>query len=179
MSELYHYGVSKKDGAKVGSGRYPLGSGEDPYQHADDLINEVERKRKEGFTYTDPKDGKTYTGDTAIAKSMGMSTSKFRPMMQAAIHARRKLDVEKTKALRAEGKSLNQIAEIMGYANDSSVRSLLNEDSERRMNAAETAYRFIKDQIDTKGMVEVGKGVNRELNISEAKMDEALYMLQI
>ena len=179
MSELYHYGVSKKDGAKVGSGRYPLGSGEDPYQHADDLINEVERKRKEGFTYTDPKDGKTYTGDTAIAKSMGMSTSKFRPMMQAAIHARRKLDVEKAKALRAEGKSLNQIAEIMGYANDSSVRSLLNEDSERRMNAAETAYRFIKEQIDTKGMVEVGKGVNRELNISEAKMDEALYMLQL
>ena len=27
MSELYHYGRSKKDGAPVGSGRYPLGSG--------------------------------------------------------------------------------------------------------------------------------------------------------
>lgn len=27
MSELYHYGRSKRDGAKVGSGRYPLGSG--------------------------------------------------------------------------------------------------------------------------------------------------------
>ena len=26
--ELYHFGRSKKDGAKVGSGRYPLGSGE-------------------------------------------------------------------------------------------------------------------------------------------------------
>lgn len=26
MSELYHYGRSKRDGAKVGSGRYPLGS---------------------------------------------------------------------------------------------------------------------------------------------------------
>lgn len=25
--ELYHFGRSKKDGAKVGSGRYPLGSG--------------------------------------------------------------------------------------------------------------------------------------------------------
>lgn len=29
---LIHVGRSKKDGAKVGSGRYPLGSGERPYQ---------------------------------------------------------------------------------------------------------------------------------------------------
>lgn len=28
--ELYHFGRSKRDGAKVGSGRYPLGSGERP-----------------------------------------------------------------------------------------------------------------------------------------------------
>jgi hypothetical protein len=33
MGSLYHYGVSKRDGAKVGSGRYPLGSGENPFRH--------------------------------------------------------------------------------------------------------------------------------------------------
>lgn len=32
-SELFHYGRSKADGAKRGSGRYPLGSGERPHQH--------------------------------------------------------------------------------------------------------------------------------------------------
>lgn len=32
---LAHYGVSKADGAKRGSGRYPLGSGERPNQHTD------------------------------------------------------------------------------------------------------------------------------------------------
>ena len=31
--ELLHYGVSKLDGAKEGSGRYPLGSGDRPHQH--------------------------------------------------------------------------------------------------------------------------------------------------
>ena len=178
MLELYHYGVSKKDGAKVGSGRYPLGSGEDPYQHSQEFLDEVEKKRREGFIFTD-ENGVTYTGDLAIAKSMGLPTTKFRPMYQAAIHARRKLDVRRAEALRAEGKSLNQIAEIMGFANDSSVRSLLDSDSKRRMNAAENAYEFIKKQIDERGMIEVGKGVNRELNISEAKMNEALYMLQM
>ena len=30
--ELYHYGRSKRDGAKRGSGRYPLGSGDRPNQ---------------------------------------------------------------------------------------------------------------------------------------------------
>lgn len=31
--EFLHYGVSKLDGAKEGSGRYPLGSGDRPHQH--------------------------------------------------------------------------------------------------------------------------------------------------
>ena len=47
MSELMHYGRSKKDGAIVGSGRYPLGSGEDPYQHVSDFYSEYTRLRKE------------------------------------------------------------------------------------------------------------------------------------
>lgn len=33
--EIYHFGVSKRNGAKVGSGRYPLGSGKRPYQDSD------------------------------------------------------------------------------------------------------------------------------------------------
>lgn len=40
----------------------------------------------------------------------------------------RKNNVETAKALRKKGYSLNQIAEKMGLGNDSSVRSLLNED---------------------------------------------------
>ena len=35
---LMHYGVSKLDGAAVGSGRYPYGSGDNPYQHGRDLL---------------------------------------------------------------------------------------------------------------------------------------------
>ena len=33
--ELYHFGRSKRDGAKVGSGRYPLGSGENSQRQKD------------------------------------------------------------------------------------------------------------------------------------------------
>ena len=66
---LMHYGIGKLDGAPGrGSGRYPLGSGKNPNQRSGDFLSRVEKLRKEGFTYTDEK-GKTWTGDTAIAKS--------------------------------------------------------------------------------------------------------------
>ena len=44
--ELMHYGT------KYHSGRYPWGSGEDPYQHDGDFLSRVERLKKEGWTET-------------------------------------------------------------------------------------------------------------------------------
>ena len=35
---LAHYGRSRTDGAPIGSGRYPLGSGDNPYQRSRDLL---------------------------------------------------------------------------------------------------------------------------------------------
>ncbi|MFR4579757.1 MAG: hypothetical protein ACLT76_09240 [Clostridium fessum] len=43
---------------------------------------------------------------------------------------------------------------------------LLNENSEVRMNQAKTTAEIIKKQIDEKGMIDVGAGVERELGIS-------------
>ena len=47
----------------------------------------------------------------------------------------------------------------MGFSNDSSVRSLLNENSEARMNQAKKTAEFLKKQIEEKGMIDVGTGV--------------------
>lgn len=127
---LMHYGMPRR------SGRYPWGSGDNPYQHSGDFLSRVEELKKSNFTFTD-KDGKTYTGEVAIAKSMGLSTTQFRTQMSLAKDERRSADVATAKALRAKGYSLNEIADKMGFANDSSVRSLLNESSEARMNNQE------------------------------------------
>ena len=172
QDELLHYGIKKR------SGRYPYGSGDNPYQHSGDFMSRVEELRKQNFTFTDEK-GKTWTGDTAIAKSMNMSTTDFRREYTYAKNERRALEVSTAKGLREKGYSLNQIAEKMGYANDSSVRSLLNEGSEARMNQAKTVADFIKQQVDEKGIVDVGVGVERELgNISRKKFDDALFLLK-
>lgn len=168
-ASLAHYGVPRR------SGRYPWGSGEDPYQHSKDFLGRVEEMRKAGFTYTDEK-GKVWKGDTAIAKSMGLSSTQFRAEIGIANDTRRMYQVSQAKALKEKGLGNTAIGREMGVP-ESTVRSLLDPQSESRMKAAKNAAEFIKKQIDEKGMVDVGVGVERELNISSEKLEQALYLL--
>lgn len=170
---LKHYGVARR------SGRYPWGSGDEPYQRSGDFLSRVDELRREGITYTDDN-GKVWSGDTAIAKSMGLTTTQLRTQMSLAKDERRSISVATAKDLRDKGYSLNDIAEKMGYDNDSSVRSLLNENSEARMNQARATADFLKKQVAEKGMIDVGVGVERELgNMSKEKMKQALYILEL
>lgn len=157
---LMHYGMPRR------SGRYPWGSGDNPYQHSGDFLSRVEELKKQGLSETD------------IAKSMGLTTTQYRTQKSLAKDERRALDVARARSLREDGKSLNEIAAIMGFSNDSSVRSLLNENSEARMNQAKKTAEFLKKQIEEKGMIDVGTGVERELNISKEKLNQALYILE-
>lgn len=157
---LLHYGVARR------SGRYPWGSGENPYQHSGDFLARVEELKKSGMKEID------------IAKNMGLTTTQLRTQMSLAKNERRGLQVETAKALRDKGYSLNDIAEKMGFNNDSSVRSLLNENSEAKMNQAEKTANFLRDQIKEKGILDVGVGVERELGISREKLEQALYILE-
>ena len=167
---LAHYGIPRR------SGRYPWGSGEDPYQHSKDFLGRVEEMRKAGFTYTD-ENGKTWTGDTAIAKSMGLSSTQFRAEIGICNDTRRMHDVSRAKSLKEKGLGNTAIGREMGIP-ESTVRSLLDPQAESRMKAAKNAADFIKKQIDEKGMIDVGVGVERELNISSEKLEQALYLLE-
>lgn len=169
---LSHYGMPRR------SGRYPWGSGDQPYQSSRDFLGRVEEMRKSGFTYTDPETGKKYTGDNAIAKSLGYNSTDFRTVYAIAKDARRADDVATAKRLATkEGMNISEIGRKMGI-NESSVRSLLNPHSESRMKQARATADFLKKQVDEKGMIDIGAGVNDELRISKEKMDQALFILQ-
>lgn len=168
---LEHYGMPRR------SGRYPWGSGEDPYQHGSrDFLGRVEELRKENFTYTD-ENGKKWTGDTAIAKSMGLSTKDFRTEVSLATNERRSLQVATAKSLAKDGLGATEIGKKMGLR-ESTVRSLLNSESESRMNQAKELADFLKKQVDEKGMIDVGTQVDKELNVSRQRLDQALYLLE-
>ena len=47
------------------------------------------------------------------------------------------------------------------------------------MNQAKKTAEFLKEQIDKKGMIDVGTGVERELGISKEKLNQALYILEM
>lgn len=161
IDELMHYGMPRR------SGRYPWGSGENPYQHSGDFLSRISELKSQGLS------------ETEIAKSFGLTTTQYRTQKALAKDERRSLEVDRAKSLRAKGYSLNEIAQKMGYSNDSSVRSLLNESSEARMNQAKETADFLKKMVKEKGMIEVGAGVERELGISKEKMKQALYILEM
>ena len=158
---LKHYGILRR------SGRYPWGSGKNPYQRSGDFLSRVNELKKSGMS------------EKEIAEYMGLTTTQLRTQVGLAKDERRSLEVATAKSLREKGYSLNQIAEKMGYKNDSSIRSLLNEDAEARMNQARKTAEFLKKQVDEKGMIDVGVGVERELGISKEKMKQALYILEM
>ena len=158
--DLKHYGIKRR------SGRYPWGSGENPYQHSGDFLSRVEELHKQGKT------------EKEIAEELKLTTTQLRAYKAIAKSERRSLEVDRAKSLRADGKSLNEIARIMGYSNDSSVRSLLNEDSEKRMNAARSTANALEDLIKRKGMLDVGEGAERELGVSRGKFQQALAILE-
>ena len=158
---LVHYGMPRR------SGRYPWGSGEDPYQHGGDFLSRVEELKKQGWTET-PEN---------IKNEFGLTTTQYRTEKALAKDERRMLEVARVKSLAADGLNPTEIGRIMGK-NESSIRSLMDSKSESRMMQAKSTAEFIKKQIDEKGMIDVGTGVERELNISKEKLNQALAILE-
>ena len=160
--ELAHYGMPRR------SGRYPWGSGDDPYQHGSrDFLGRIEELKKNGWEET-PEN---------IKKEFGLTTTQYRTEKALAKDERRSLDVARAKSLKEDGLGATEIGRKMGIP-ESTVRSLLNENSEARTQQARKTADFIKEQIDKKGMIDVGTGVERELNVSKEKLNEALYILE-
>ena len=163
---LMHYGMPRR------SGRYPWGSGDDPYQHGRDFLGRIEELKKQGWTETAEN----------IKKEFGLSTNEYRTEKAIATSERRMLDVAKAKSLKEDGLSNTEIGRQMGGLNESTVRSLLNTRSEDRMMQAKNTAEFlkarIKEKMDNGGMIDVGKGVERELGVSSEKLEQALYLLQ-
>ena len=165
---MIHYGVSVMDGAPGrGSGRYPWGSGENPNQRTDTFLSRYREYAGKGLT------------EKEIAEKMGTTTTKLRVQLSYAKSQKRMQMVDQAKSLRKEGKSLNEIAEIMGFDNDSSVRSLLNENSETRMRQSTATADKLRELVKEKGFLDVGPGAERELGVSRTKFDQALYILEM
>ena len=157
---LMHYGVKRR------SGRYPWGSGDTPYQHGGDFLSRVEELQRLGKS------------EKEIAQEIGLSTTDLRMQVRVAKHERRALQADRARSLRDDGKTLDEIASIMGFKNDSSVRALLNENTAENKNKARATAEILKKELAEKGALDVGTGIERTLGVSTGVLQEALFILE-
>lgn len=155
-------------GTKRHSGRYPWGSGEDPYQHGDnrDFLGRVDELKKKGWVENAEN----------IKKEFGCSMNEYRYEKSICVNERRRQDYERAMSLKADGLNTSEIARKMGK-NESSIRSLMNPDSVAKMNEVMDTANFLKEQVDEKRMIDVGKNVELTLGISRDRLDTAIYYL--
>ena len=166
--ELMHYGTPRH------SGRYPWGSGENPFQHTGDFYTYANKLKEQGFK------------ETEIAQGLGISTTQYRVLYKTDKNNLRRDMVAYAKSAQKDGKSNIQIGKELGekYNQDkspigeSTVRSLLNGDSEARMNIAMKTADNLRKIVDEKGTLDVGVGIERQIGITRTKLDESIEILR-
>ena len=165
---LAHYGT------KFHSGRYPYGSGDEPYQHGGDFLSRVEKLRKEGWKETAEN----------VRKEFGISLEEYRNEKSWANYTRRQLNVSRAKSLTDQGLGPTEIGKQMGVS-ESTVRGWLDPKAEANMEVARNTAEFLKERIKEaagqygdKGFIDVGIGAERELGVTRDKLDKALYALE-
>lgn len=157
--ELFHYGTPRH------SGRYPWGSGEDPYQRNKGFVGHVKELREKGLS------------ETEIAKGMGMNTAQLRAKISISNNQIRKIEEAEALKLKDKGYSNVAIGLRMGK-NESSVRSLLKSATQDRTKILDTTIKMLKDRVAESTYIDVGSGTELYLGISRTKLKTALSKLR-
>ena len=158
--ELAHIGTPRH------SGRYPWGSGGNPYQRHKNFLAYVDDMKKAGMK------------ESEIVKALGLkSSSELRAMRTIAVTAKRQADISMARKLKDKDMSNVAIGERMGIP-ESSVRSLLKPALEARANRLQETADFLKGKVDENGYIDVGAGTEHYLGVSKTKKDVAVAMLK-
>lgn len=160
VNALKHYGMPRR------SGRYPWGSGENPYQSEGwgTFRSHVQSLRKQGLS------------DVEIARREGITTTQLRERIALEKAEQRAADVAQALKLKDKGYSNVEIGRQMGI-NESSVRSLLNPVLQERANITTKTSNMLKDSVDEKGFIDIGAGVENHIGISRTKLNTAVAKL--
>lgn len=155
---LQHYGTPRH------SGRYPWGSGENPYQGDAAFQKHVTSLRQKGWS------------NTEIAKSMKMSTSDYRAKLDIAGENVSKGRNEAIFKLIDKGYSKTKVAKMLEIP-ESTVRYVLqNVDKEKRSSTRAVAD-DLKKAIEDQTYIDVGHGVESHIGCSKDKLRHAVALL--
>ena len=158
-TELYHYGTPRH------SGRYPWGSGENPYQ-SDPFLSHVGELKDSGMN------------DVEIARALGISTTELRERRSIAKDQLRAARSAQALKLKDKGYSNEKIGELLGGVSEATVRNLLKPGLTERANATRQAADTLKEAVKSKKFIDVGTGTECYLGVSKTKMNTAVRLLE-
>lgn len=158
--ELKHYGILRR------SGRYPWGSGGDPYQRNNvSFRGHVQELRKQGVS------------DVDIARGDGITTTQLRTRLSLEKAEKRSADTAEVIKLKDKGYSNMEIGRRMNI-NESTVRSLLDPVLAERASITKVTSNILKENVDSKKYIDIGAGVESHMGISRTKLNTAVAELQ-
>ena len=156
---ISHYGTPRH------SGRYPWGSGENPFQHEPWFNAQVSDLRKEGMT------------EKEIADSFGMSINELRNRVSIAKDEQIQWETQACLKLKDKGYSHIAIGETLGIP-ESTVRNRLNPVLASRAKKTYQVADILKDQVADKKYIDIGAGVATQLGVSSTKLNTAVDILK-
>lgn len=157
-NELFHYGMPRR------SGRYPWGSGEDPYQNSIGFRGTVSELRKQGLS------------DTEIARGLGITTTQFRARMSISSADIRAYETAEAIRLKERGMSNIEIGHRMGK-NESSIRALLNPVLAERAAITQATTNMLKDNVEQFKYIDIGSGSENAVGVSRTRLNNSIAEL--
>jgi hypothetical protein len=116
--------------------------------------------------------------EAEIAKGMGMTRNEMTDRRSIAIAQQKQDKILMAQRLRERGWSHEKIGERMGGLNESSVRALLAPGEMEKAQILHTTANMIEEQVNKKGMIQVGSGVEHQLGITRTRLNTAITILK-
>lgn len=155
---LLHYGVARR------SGRYPWGSGEDPYHGNRLFLNKYEELRAKGLKETD------------IASKMGMNTSQLRHNITWARKEQRASHLDQINVMKKAGMNNSNIANKLGIS-EATVRNYESGSQKQAQLQLDGITEALLKGVDKSGYLDVGVGVERQLGVSRTRFNTVVDRL--
>lgn len=159
---LEHYGTPRH------SGRYPWGSGKDPYQRSVALKKYVDQLKKEGLS------------EKEIAKGLGFNSVKqYRAFITISNSEIKKQQYYEALKLKEKGWSNQAIGEhLKPPMGESSVRNLLDPAKQEKSQVVDNVANMLKSGLEKGRYMDLGEGAENYYGVSATKLNAAVEKLR-
>jgi DNA-binding CsgD family transcriptional regulator/transcriptional regulator with XRE-family HTH domain len=158
-NDLIHYGILRR------SGRYPWGSSNNVNTRNKIFLDYVQDMMRQGLT------------ESEVARGVGISVNELRAAKSIATNQQRQSKIAMAQRLKDKGYSTSAVASRMNIP-ESTARSYLAPGAKDNADILTNTANALQAQVDKKGYVDVGKGVESHIGVSKTRLDTALAVLK-